>query len=109
MLSPLPPAVAAHSPRKAFMRVRGASPLLLTAATVLIGLTTNIAVGGHEQQPPPAAVDFVRDVQPILRQSCFGCHGPTQQMNGFRLDRRRDAMRGGTIAVIGPGNSSGSR
>jgi hypothetical protein len=30
-------------------------------------------------------------------------------MNGFRLDRRRDAMRGGTIAVIGPGNSDGSR
>jgi len=30
-------------------------------------------------------------------------------MAGFRLDRRRDAMRGGTIAVIGPGNSDGSR
>ncbi len=54
-------------------------------------------------------VDFGRDVQPILRQHCYGCHGPTQQMNGFRLDRRRDAMRGGTIAVIGPGNSDGSR
>jgi ankyrin repeat protein len=32
-------------------------------------------------------------------------------MNGFRLDRRRDAMRGGSAgaAVIGPGNSAGSR
>jgi ankyrin repeat protein len=30
-------------------------------------------------------------------------------MNGFRLDRRRDALRGGTIAVIAPGNSAGSR
>jgi ankyrin repeat protein len=58
--------------------------------------------------PGEAPVDFVRDVQPILRQ-CYGCHGPTQQMNGFRLDRRRDAMRGGTIAMIGPGNSEGSR
>jgi len=57
----------------------------------------------------PARVDFVRDVQPILRQSCYGCHGPSQQMNGLRLDRRRDALRGGTIAVIGPGNSAGSR
>lgn len=54
-------------------------------------------------------IDFVRDVQPILRQNCYGCHGPTQQMNGFRLDRRRDALRGGTLAVIGPGNSDGSR
>ena len=59
--------------------------------------------------PAPTKVDFARDVQPILRQSCFGCHGPTQQMNGFRLDRRSSAMRGGTIAMIGPGNSDGSR
>src|SRR5262245_41798544 len=54
-------------------------------------------------------VDFRRDVQPLLKQYCIGCHGPTQQMNGFRLDRRRDALRGGTIAVVAPGNSAGSR
>lgn len=57
----------------------------------------------------PAKIDFRRDVQPIFKTYCIGCHGPTQQMNGFRLDRRSDAMRGGTIAVIGPGNSAGSR
>src|SRR6185295_10881903 len=57
----------------------------------------------------PAKVDFRRDVQPIFRQYCIGCHGPKQQMNAFRLDRRRDAMRGGTIAVIAPGNSQASR
>ncbi|HLW79234.1 MAG TPA: c-type cytochrome domain-containing protein, partial [Terriglobia bacterium] len=44
----------------------------------------------------PAKVDFRRDVQPIFKTYCVGCHGPTQQMNGFRLDRRSDAMRGGT-------------
>ncbi|PYV08671.1 MAG: hypothetical protein DMG07_25110, partial [Acidobacteria bacterium] len=51
-----------------------------------------------------------RDVLPIFRQQCYGCHGPTQQMNGFRLDRRRDAMRGGTASpgVIRPGNSEAS-
>jgi ankyrin repeat protein len=55
-------------------------------------------------------VDFGRDVQPILRQQCYGCHGPAQQMNGFRLDRRRDAMRGGTTSpgIIRPGNSEAS-
>jgi ankyrin repeat protein len=57
----------------------------------------------------PAKVDFRRDVQPLLKANCIGCHGPTQQMNNFRLDRRRDAMRGGTIAMIAPGNSAGSR
>ena len=57
----------------------------------------------------PAKVDFRRDVQPIFRDQCIGCHGPSQQMSGLRLDRRRDAMRGGTVAVIGPGNSAASR
>lgn len=56
----------------------------------------------------PANVDFVRDVQPILKTHCYACHGPKQQKNGLRLDRRRDAMRGGTIPVIAPGNSEAS-
>ncbi len=58
----------------------------------------------------PAKVDFRRDVQPLFKTYCIGCHGPSQQMNNFRLDRRRDAMRGGSSggAVIGPGNSAGS-
>ena len=30
-------------------------------------------------------------------------------MNGLRLDRRADAMRGGTQSVIGPGNADGSK
>jgi hypothetical protein len=56
----------------------------------------------------PAKVDFQRDVQPILKANCNGCHGPAQQMNNFRMDRRRDAMRGGTITVIAPGSSQSS-
>jgi hypothetical protein len=30
-------------------------------------------------------------------------------MNGLGLDRRADAMRGGTQSVIGPGNAEGSK
>jgi ankyrin repeat protein len=60
-------------------------------------------------QHAPIKVDFRRDVQPLLKQYCIECHGPTQQMHGFRLDRRRDAMRGGTIIMITPGNSAASR
>ena len=71
---------------------------------ILCGCT--LAAGLKAQLPK---VDFRRDVQPIFKAYCVGCHGPSQQMNGFRLDRRRDAMRGGTIPVIGPGNSGGSR
>jgi hypothetical protein len=58
-------------------------------------------------QQATTRVDFGREVQPILRERCYGCHGPEQQMNGFRLDRRADALRGGTQTVIGPGNAEG--
>jgi ankyrin repeat protein len=56
-----------------------------------------------------AKVDFGKEVQPLLKEHCISCHGPSQQMNGFRLDRRSAAMRGGTFPVIAPGNSAGSR
>ncbi len=56
----------------------------------------------------PAKVDFVSDVQPIFKARCTGCHGPKLQKNGFRLDRRRDAFRGGVANQIAPGNSAAS-
>ena len=33
----------------------------------------------------PARIDFQRDVQPIFREHCIGCHGPDQQLSGLRL------------------------
>jgi len=57
----------------------------------------------------PAKIDFVRDVQPIFRERCVSCHGPDLRMGGLRLDRRADALRGGTQTDIGPGNADGSR
>ena len=40
----------------------------------------------------PDKVDFARDIQPIFQQNCISCHGPSQQMNGLRLDRRSSVM-----------------
>lgn len=80
-----------------------------TAALPAVVMLSLIVVSPRLRAQGSAKVDFGRDVQPIFKTYCIGCHGPAQQMNGFRLDRRRDAMRGGTIAVIGPGNSAGSR
>src|SRR4051794_33108482 len=78
----------------------------------LATLVLPVVIVAEPRVPPqgPGRVDFVRDVRPIFEAHCVECHGPSQQMNGYRLDRRRDAMRisdGGTI--IGPGNSAGSR
>src|SRR5215472_16325406 len=59
-----------------------------------------------------AKVDFARDIQPLFKQYCIGCHGPTQQMNGYRLDQRRFSMTnrvGANGARIVPGDSAASR
>ena len=62
--------------------------------------------------PPPAAmtVDYDQHVRPILTARCFGCHGPTQQQSGLRLDLRQNALRGGDYGtVIVPGKSAESK
>src|SRR5450432_1752008 len=53
----------------------------------------------------PAKVDFAKDVLPILRQNCIGCHGPAQQVNGLRLDRKSAVL--GRRGVV-PGSSANS-
>jgi predicted CXXCH cytochrome family protein len=45
-------------------------------------------------------------VLPIFKQHCLECHGAPKAMNSFRLDRRRDALCGGTISDVAPGNSA---
>ena len=42
-----------------------------------------------------APVDFVREVRPILQKHCHECHGPEKQKNGYRLDVRDSALKGG--------------
>ncbi len=88
-------------------RVKRSSCFVFLKRSVVVLSLALWAVGHVVSSQGPARVDFGRDVQPLLKQYCIGCHGPSQQMNGFRLDRRRDAMRGGTSSnVIVPGNSA---
>ncbi len=64
-----------------------------------------------DQKPVAAkdAVDFVRDVRPILVKHCHECHGPDEQESGLRLDVRKSALEGGDSgAVILPGKSGES-
>jgi hypothetical protein len=49
-------------------------------------------------------VDFVRDVQPILAASCYGCHGEKLQMGSLRLDSKNLAAK--TIRSGNPQESS---
>jgi len=46
-------------------------------------------------QEPAAAVDFVRDVQPIFRSACVECHDGAKRRGGLRLDSKRSVFQGG--------------
>ena len=77
---------------------------------VVIGVATLVlAAMGSPPGRGQARVDFARDVQPLLKERCFECHGPTKQMNGYRLDRRSVALAGITRPNIVPRSSDSSR
>ena len=85
---------------------------LLTVAAIFIG---SVFICAQERrsaatpQVPATAIDYERDVRPILTQ-CFGCHGPRQAQSGLRLDLRQNALRGGDYGVvIVPGRSAESK
>ena len=54
-----------------------------------------IWVVGFAALAADGAVDFVREVRPILEQHCYECHGSEKQKNGYRLDVRDIALKGG--------------
>src|SRR5687768_11304508 len=56
------------------------------------------------------AVDFLRDVKPILAQRCFRCHSSLEQESNLRLDSAAAILQGGDGGqIIVPGKSSESR
>lgn len=72
-----------------------------------LALLCACAIGEGFAGQVPAKVDFGRDVLPIFRQNCIQCHGPSQQMNGMRLDRRSSVFMIGRRRVV-PGSIENS-
>ena len=62
------------------------------------------------QNPAAAAtVDYARDIEPILAQHCYECHGAAKARGKLRLDLRASALKGGnTGPAVVPGNSEQS-
>lgn len=85
--------------------------VILLAAGVA-GLPALAADLDLSKLPPPAdkkGVTYAADIQPILKGTCFGCHGPERQRGGLRLDSLEAVLKGGEDGkVIVPGKSEKS-
>jgi hypothetical protein len=82
--------------------VEGARGSFLRAccATVLLLLLSQGAAAADD-----AAIEFNRDIRPILSENCYACHGPDARMRkaGLRLDVETDAktrLESQSIAVV---------
>ena len=86
---------------------------IFCASFLALAAFDSVAVELDLSKLPPAAstkVDFVKDIQPILSQSCLGCHGPKKQEAELRWDAKEIALKGGEHgAVIVPGKSAESK
>lgn len=82
----------------------------MSRLAVTLSVWALLAAVPASAQTQPAAVDYERDVRPILAERCFGCHGPRQAQSGLRLDLRQNALRGGDYGVvIVPGKAAESK
>src|SRR6266568_2528822 len=59
------------------------------------------------------AIDFNREIRPILSENCFKCHGPDDQGRKakLRFDRKEDAFKpakSGDLAIV-PGDPAKSK
>jgi len=90
---------------------RFSAVLSLLALSAVVAPLGRSAESEEAALPPPAdrPVDFANDVEPILHERCYLCHGPSQQMSGFRLDLKAKALEGGYSGpAIQPGDSASS-
>ncbi len=66
----------------------------------------------YSDQLPAAldrTVDYLTEIQPLLKKSCYSCHGQEKQEGGLRLDVRKHALQGsdqGAVMIPGKAGSS---
>ena len=73
-------------------------------AAVLFAASTGAVVTAADDR----AIDFNRDIRPILSENCFYCHGqdPAKRKADLRLDHRETAVDFGAITPGDVENSS---
>jgi mono/diheme cytochrome c family protein len=83
----------------------------IVRASIVLGLAvTGGFVTRSGAQGVQEAISFTKDIQPILQNSCWKCHGEAMQLSKLDLRTREAALKGGEKgAAIIPGNSGESR
>jgi hypothetical protein len=80
-----------------------------TVIAICLGLLSSIGYAQDADQTATSSVDFVRDIQPILRDNCYECHAGVTVEGGLNLGIKAKALQGGDSgAAIAPGKSDES-
>jgi mono/diheme cytochrome c family protein len=84
-----------------------------TRMATLVGigsvLWTAALLAQQGRAPAAARIDFQRQIQPILAESCLECHSQDKRKGGLSLATYDDLLEGGKDgAIVRPGNSANS-
>ena len=77
-------------------------------STITLGVTA-IAASALLAVAPVARcadADYLREIKPVLKERCYGCHGALKQKAGLRLDTVLSMRKGGRNGDILAGEGS---
>ena len=74
------------------------APAPRTSAAPAVPVASEAPVGAA--QAPADAVDFARDVMPIIKRTCVECHGPDKVKARLRMDSVEGLQKGGKSGAL---------